>query len=447
MNEDSSNTILVRSYLLFLCTIPFGEISIGTGALAWITPTKAGFLVLMAAVVFAFTRGWRPRVRAVVVVPLAALVVGAALAACLSDNPAHALVYAARLAALAILCAVTAGISIQRPTSIGRFSIFLMLFLTGCVLALLGIYQTLTGTTIGQLGVYGDFGRMIDIFVPPGGGVSVVRASSTFDHPNVFGTFMIGVVPIGVLLFARDGQSRLLRMTIGVGVLVSVTAIVYTFSRSAWIGLAAAMLLVAMLRKARMAALFLPTLGVVLAVALLPPEARTVLWNRGGTVQAYDAGRLHSFRTAGRMIRRNPLLGVGPGMFDAAFDEYGGKRKEIRQSRLHTMDAHNTLLDLGAEAGLLTAAPFAALVVCGLIGLWRRRSDPWALMLLAGLSAVSLQSLLNSLEYEEIFWVLIGLSSSGPGIRDSMKKEEAAPARPPAPSGEERPGNLLQASA
>jgi len=306
------------------------------------------------------------------------------------------------------LCVVTSWVAAERRA----LSVILVaLFGIGCGLSLLALYQTLSGRTIGTLGIYGEFGRMIDIFRPtPGGGVSVVRASATFDHPNVLGTFLLGIIPAGAVLCARREPGRPARVLLATGLVVCVVAIVYTFSRSAWLGAAVGLLIVVARPQFRTASILLPALGLAVAVALLPPGARRILWDRGGTVQSYDAGRLYSWHAAVAMIRAHPFLGVGPGRFDDVYDQYGAARSEYRQNRLHTMDAHNTFLDLAAEGGLLTMVPFAGGVGVVLALVWRRRKvlEPGALAVMAGLTGIFVQSFLNSLEYEEIYWVLIG---------------------------------------
>lgn len=395
------------AYLVFLFTIPLGETSIA-GNLPWLTPTKAGFLLLLAALGVAYVLGWRPPLRVAVLAPVAVFIVAVFMSAGVGCGSGRSWLYALRLGALAGLCVATSWVVAERRT---LPIILAALFGIGCGLSLLALYQTLSGRTIGTLGFYGEFGRMIDIFRPtPGGGVSVVRASATFDHPNVLGTFLLGIIPAGAVLCSRREQGRPARVLLATGLVVCVAAIVYTFSRSAWLGASVGLLIVVARPRFRTASILLPALGLAVAVALLPTGARRILWDRGGTVQSYDAGRLYSWRAAVAMIRAHPFLGVGPGRFDDVYDQYGAARSEYRQNRLHTMDAHNTFLDLAAEGGLLSMVPFAGGVGAVLVLVWRRRKvlEPEALAVMAGLTGIFVQSFLNSLEYEEIYWVLLG---------------------------------------
>ena len=174
----------VAAYLVFLVTVPLGEVAI-VGACPWLTATKAGFLCLVAALAVSLLRGWRPSVPPpALLVSLAGLSLAVCLAAAWSRDPIRSALYAARLVGLCLLCLITAAMAAEpgfhRRVLAGLVGIVF-------VLSLLGMYQTLTGSTIAGLGQYGYFGRPIEIAYGEGSAeASVVRASATFDHPNVF---------------------------------------------------------------------------------------------------------------------------------------------------------------------------------------------------------------------------------------------------------------------
>ncbi|MBT3194339.1 MAG: O-antigen ligase family protein [Verrucomicrobia bacterium] len=410
----------VMAYLGFLLTIPLGEVSVAPG-FAWLTVTKVSFLLLLGVLAYSWIRGWRPVMPTrSVLVSMGLLVFGVCLSALCCGERGASLSYAIRIVALCMLCLATVSLSKEPGFLVKALG---ALAIAAFLCALLGIYQTSTGETLASLGQYGYFGRMIELCqaVEPGG-VSVVRASAAFDHPNVLGTFLIGILPAALFFMLHRGshQSRILSGGAAIAIII---ALVYTFSRSAWLGgLVGVSLVVLPLRWSWSRIAGVVVGGLVLAVILLPPEAKQVLLNRTGTAQPYDSGRLYSWHTAGSMIAAHPLLGVGPGMFHHRYAAYADKSEVYKQNPLHHMDAHNTFLDLAAEGGLPVCLAFVALMVAALIhlvgaaDLWQARGPTISLgiPLLAGCVAILSQSLLQSLQYEEIWWVLLALGLSLP---------------------------------
>jgi len=409
-------------YLIFLCTIPFGEIAPVPG-LPWLTLTKLGFILLLACLGWELSRGWRPENSPRLYAASLAFLGSAFLSALLSTDCVASFTSFIRLAALAGLAVVTFWLVKEKRERVS--TIFTLLLVIGSLLSVLGIYQSLTGNTLGTLGFYGSFGRLIEIFQQTGpNSVSVFRASATFDHPNVFGTFLIAVIPFALLAAPVQGAGRPASVLRVVSILLCTVAVILTFSRGAWIGLASAVAVLVLLKTGRIRTLMILCAAVLLAIVVLPGNARAILWNRSTTAQSYDSGRIYSYKTAAKMIGRHPMLGVGPGMFNSSYKEYAAPNETYRQNKQHRMDAHNMFLDLWSEGGLLTLIPFLFLLALVFTSLERfillgRGPDGTtapernlAVAILAALIAVTIQSLFQSLEYEEILWVLIGAAIS-----------------------------------
>jgi len=419
--------------LVFVCAIPLGEIALWPG-MPLLTPTKAAFGLLLAAVCAAVARDWRPVTARHRFAVLLLLGTAAAVSAALAPGRTRAALFAVRLIALGLFCQLTVWV-VRETRSTG--SVLAALFVSACLLSVLGIAQTVTGRTVCGLGHYGPFGRLIDVVgATADGSVSVVRNSATFDHPNLFGAFLAGALPAGVALTAGLDRRPVLRMAAAIGVLLMTVAVVFTLSRSAWLAATAGMGLMAVRRRTAPFAVGIPLLGVILAVMLLPPAARGVLWQRGGTMQQYDAGRLYSWRAAARMIAARPVTGVGPGHFDLVYDDYAEDRRAYRQNRRHTMDAHNTVLDVAAEYGLPAAGACIAAAVLALGSAFaaRRRmpaGDTDAVF--AGLAAVLLVALFNSIQYEEVLWLFMGLAwARQPAARSARPGNGPGGGAPPA---------------
>ena len=221
--------------------------------------------------------------------------------------------------------------------------------------------------------------------------------------------------------FIAPNRTVLATSAFGSGIVVCLIALVFTFSRGAWLGLLAIAAAFGLWRAGRFRLGLLAGLSVLLAAALLSSSGRELLWARGGTVQSYDAGRLFSFHTAWLMMIRHPFLGVGLEQFDRVYRDYAAPGEVYHQNPLHRMDAHNTWLDIGAEGGLAMLAPFAGLALALGIHLrrkWRaadglRALQPAEFAVMAGLLGLLAQSLTHSLEYQEILWLMVGIGFAG----------------------------------
>jgi O-antigen ligase len=411
----------VIAYLVFLATIPLGEIQVLPGC-PWLTITKLTFFCLLAVLAHAFCRkGWRPPPPPpAIYLSIGVLTFAACLAAALSAKPADSIPHVVRLAGACLLYLITRSLA-SEPEFAGKT--LRTLVCIAIVLSLLGIYQTLTGKTISGLGEYGYFGRLIEVFYTTRHGeVSIVRASATFDHPNIFGTFLIGVLP-SCLLLGRPRGKIVPAVLVGTAVATCLVALAYTFSRSAWLGGLVGAILVAAVSPAlrlRIALLFVISLA---AAMLLLPGFRTAILKRSVGAESYDTGRINSWHTASRMIADRPLLGVGPGRFHDAYSEFADPKEVYRQNPRHHMDAHNTYLDLAAEGGILTLLPFCLLLFGVVRNGWRhwhriQRAKPpdntnqaAELAIFAGCAAILVQSMFQSLQYEEIWWILLALAA------------------------------------
>ena len=72
--------------------------------------------------------------------------------------------------------------------------------------------------------------------------------------------------------------------------------------------------------------------------------------------------RLHAWQAAIRMVEAHPITGVGLTGFGPAFTHF---------SHHHPREAHNTLLQLTAESGVLAGAMYVLIAIAVIGGLWR----------------------------------------------------------------------------
>lgn len=142
-------------------------------------------------------------------------------------------------------------------------------------------------------------------------GTSTVRATGTSIDPNVLGGMLmiVGVIACAFVISPRP----LLRRPLLLGLLVAIlAAVLLSYSRSSWIGLAAGLGFIAGFRDRR--AWFLVLAGV--AFVALVPQGQILVERFTSGIEARDqaaAMRVAEYEDALALIARYPLLGVGFG--------------------------------------------------------------------------------------------------------------------------------------
>jgi O-antigen ligase len=179
------------------------------------------------------------------------------------------------------------------------------------------------------------------------------RLQGAFQSPNQLGSWCALVIPIAAGLMFVSSR-RLARAFSAVALLALLATLTFSFSRSAWIGTGAAMVLMLLtLREARrlLAIIFVPLAVIgylIFSSGTAPPEVKVVgeRVQKIGTRSPYDQ-RSQIYHEALREIREDPVTGVGPGGFIVA-----SRRAGTETSTVSADHAHNLLLNYGAESGL-----------------------------------------------------------------------------------------------
>jgi len=240
------------------------------------------------------------------------------------------------------------------------------------------LFMLLAGIGQALLGFYQFFGRVgPQAFVVLG---RFVRAYGTFEQPNPYGGYLGLVLPLacGVLL----GVGKLGYWRLDISYLVAILglatmgpALLMSWSRGAWLGFAAAFVLMNLAYSRRAAAFFALICLLVASVMLLGsmqvlPQGITqritdflpylhVFDVRG--VKLTDANyavveRMAHWQAAWGMFNDRPWLGVGIGNYEPVYPAYAlpGWTEPLGH-------AHNYYLNLAAEAGLIGLAAYLVL--------------------------------------------------------------------------------------
>lgn len=239
------------------------------------------------------------------------------------------------------------------------------------------------------------------------------RMTAAMKYPNDFGAYMAlsAVLAVGVAV-AEWGRRR--RMTCGLAAGIAVInglALVLTFSRGAWVGVALAALVALVFYRTRYAVPLLVAAGITIAFLPAPYLDRilSIVNIQPGTA---SQERLLIWRSVFAMIREHPWVGFGLNTYNAMFPQY--KDPAI----VGTPYAHNCFLQLTAELGLVGLALFSWL----LLRVFKQGGRPalrptWeravAISLIAAAAGYVVQSSVEtnwySLPLAVMWWVALGL--------------------------------------
>ena len=197
-----------------------------------------------------------------------------------------------------------------------------------------------------------------------GGSLVSGRVEGVFAQPNDFGEFsLLGAVASFALIVS--GSLRRDRLLGAVGMTACLSGLAVSFSRGAWLGGLAALLVVAALSpRSRVAvgALLTAIPAALVAGALLgaqpfPTLAERVVSLATGAANPAD-DRPILYAQAFHVFLTHPLLGVGPGGFLET--NHGADSMLIRRTYLH---GHSVVLTDAAEDGVIGVLALLALTV------------------------------------------------------------------------------------
>jgi O-antigen ligase len=207
--------------------------------------------------------------------------------------------------------------------------------------------------------------------------LSMTRAIFPFMAAPSAGVAMM----MGLLATVWLRGARVRGVWITVALVLITAALLATFSRQAWIGALAGLLVLGARRGRRGVLVLLGLLAVVLLFVGVPGHDATFasyLASSADTSTTSTGTRLGLWQQALQFIGARPLSGIGPGQYASLNPDPGAHP---------IFYAHNVVLDVAVELGVLGAAAFVALFGTAITGAWQRRADLAAAMLVAYLVA------------------------------------------------------------
>ncbi len=239
-------------------------------------------------------------------------------------------------------------------------TVFLSLAASATILALYGIWQFLHG-----------------------GNDLQSRIRATLSHYMTFSGLaaLAGCLLLG---FALEGRGRW--RALGLACVLPFTAVLLTYTRGAYVGIVAALLVYAAVRRPRVLLWIVPVLVVVYLAA--PAGIRDRIRSTTDLSDTTNRDRIAMARAGARMVRDFPVFGLGPEMVKRYYPLY----RDPDAPRWSVPHLHDNVIQIAAANGLFAAAAYLVLVgffLARAAALARRGDGPdraalWAGALLAG---------------------------------------------------------------
>jgi O-antigen ligase len=279
-----------------------------------------------------------------------------------------------------------------------------LLFISGCIILFLGILQFV---------FYQNLGNLFYL----GWDIHLYRLFSTFFDPNFAGAFF-SIFTVYMLGYLLHEKNRAKRFYIWALALLSVLAVVLTYSRSSLVALGVSIFIfLALIRKGKYILLFLLLLAIII---LSSPK----IFQTEGTnlFRSYSSiERVKNSKVAFDIFQRSPIIGVGFNTYRYAQYEYGYLKGDKWAITHSGSGADNSYLFILATTGVIGFVAYLMLlsrtysVIRGK-NIKSKKNNRWVIVSLSSMSGILISSLfINSLFYPPLMlwmWILIGITES-----------------------------------
>ena len=183
-----------------------------------------------------------------------------------------------------------------------------------------------------------------------------LRVYSTFGNPNVYGAYLLLLIPLsaGLMLYVKKPLYKLYAAGV-TGMLLIVLAL--TYSRGCYVALAAAVLFFMLLVEKRLIVLYI--LGLFAMPFVLPPEIIDRIVSIVNFTDTSTLYRISIWQASLRMLGDFWMTGIGQGAeaYNAVYPYYAF-------SAVTALHAHNLFLQIFLETGIIGLLAFLAILAC-----------------------------------------------------------------------------------
>lgn len=223
-----------------------------------------------------------------------------------------------------------------------------------------------------------------------------VRVCSTFGNPNILSQYLVMTIPFAAYHAFHAPQHRR-RGISRFCLLAAIGCVAFTFSRGAYIALAAATVVLVIANRRHIVTILMSAL----AAMLLIPDA---VWNRVVSLGKLDVSgleRIAAWDICLEVIAAHPVFGTGCGIFYTW--------QVLSAAGTNAPHAHNTILQILVEGGIVALCLLLYLafhiIHSGFMLIRRRESEQLGFAFLTFVAAYGVQAMV---EYAFTFPVLVG---------------------------------------
>lgn len=270
-----------------------------------------------------------------------------------------------------------------------------LFIISSAITAILGIYQYIFGDVYSQAWLDSEMFEDIKM-----------RVYSTFENPNVYGEYLILVIPvIMALLFTEKGFWKKVFFLGCLG--ITMLAMVLTFSRGCWLGIILALGILLIIIDKRF--IWLGVIGLVLLPFVLPETIMNRFLSIGDMGDSSTSYRVYIWLGTLNMLRDYWFSGIGLGItsFNTIYPIYS-------YNNVSAPHSHNLFLQMNVEYGIVGLIIFLGVLYHfykeTIISMLKEKNVVLA-SFIAGMSGYLLQSLFDNTWYNYrvvlIFWMFL----------------------------------------
>jgi putative inorganic carbon (HCO3(-)) transporter len=320
---------------------------------------------------------------------------------------AHVLVLL--LLALSLISAVNAHDQATASTTVVRYTSFVAMFF---VISQFGDDHNLLRRIVWALtlaSAAASYFALANLF----SGRSLL-AGLPYANENDVAFTLATTLPLALWLVREHGVKRLVALASSATIL---SAIVLTFSRGAFVGLAAAAVWKVVAERRHVGAFLFGGLAALATVLVLvnlnSNQVHRASLAKQKVAQENIQSRLDAWSGAARLAADHPLVGVGPGNFQSYFFRVTGRPS----GTLLLTQVHNTYLDVASELGVIALILFVSFVVMSFshaVQAERQSLGPPGLAsaLATALIVAAVSGSFISAQYSAPFWLLGALTAA-----------------------------------
>jgi len=180
------------------------------------------------------------------------------------------------------------------------------------------------------------------------------KIHGTFENPNTYAGFLVLLFyPIALYSFQKIFKEK--KYSYFIVITLILVNLAFTMSRNGIIGIVSGGIILAIIYDKR-AMYGVGALGIIGAI---------VLRSRNIFNMALNDGRLKLWKCAVKMIKDNPIKGIGNGNFRETYNIYRIYYPEVRFHSFLNMPPHNSFLKVWSELGITAIIIFISIILFG----------------------------------------------------------------------------------